>query len=101
MLASQSWKIGNLELSPDVTLRVGERYVFRRAVDGQAVAYSVTILVDPSLGVPCNTPDAETQWGSRTPIYMMLDENGDPNGAGKLKSLCLISNNEILVPGIN
>src|SRR5262245_24224751 len=77
-LASQDWKVGGRQLAEDVPLRIGGRYAVRRVTDGRPVAYSVRILVDPRLGVPCETPDAEPRWASESVLYMMFDAEGAP-----------------------
>ena len=76
-LASQRWTVAGRQVAEDIPLRVGARNAFRRTVDGRIVAYSVRILVDPKLGVPCDSPDEEPRWGSRGVLHIMLDENGD------------------------
>lgn len=76
-LASQGWKLGNREVARDVPLRVDECVAIRRAADRSIVAYRMTVLIDASLGVPCDSPDSEPRWGSSTVLYMFLDENGE------------------------
>ena len=51
-LASLDWKLGELQLEPSVRLRIGRCFAFRQAADRRLIAYSVTVMIDPRLGVP-------------------------------------------------
>lgn len=77
-LATHSAKTGDRRVALDVPLRIGACTVLRRKADRRAVTYSVTVMVDPKLGVPRDSPNAEAQWGSSSVFYLTLDEDGEP-----------------------